>query len=169
MRHARLYESAPAYISEQPQFLNTAIAAKTRLPPDQLLSALKAVEVGRCSTPGIPWWHCAACCGKWPTRTAWHTACGVNGERVRCSGRDGTTMQCPGSAGAQALVAMRPAQAAMGRDFGVQPNGPRPIDLDVIFYEDARMDTSAPPPLPRRFLAQPLPASACQGGMPGRT
>lgn len=45
VRHARLYESAPAYITDQPQFLNTAIAAKTRLPPDQLLSALKAVEV----------------------------------------------------------------------------------------------------------------------------
>lgn len=45
VRHARLYESAPAYVTDQPQFLNTAIAAKTRLPPDQLLSALKAVEV----------------------------------------------------------------------------------------------------------------------------
>lgn len=43
-RYARLYESTPAYITEQPNFLNTAIAANTKLPPDQLLSALKSVE-----------------------------------------------------------------------------------------------------------------------------
>lgn len=45
VRRARLYETAPAYVENQPQFLNTAVAARTRLPPDQLLSALKAVEV----------------------------------------------------------------------------------------------------------------------------
>lgn len=46
VRRARLYETAPAHVANQPRFLNTAIAARTSLPPDQLLAALKAVEVG---------------------------------------------------------------------------------------------------------------------------
>lgn len=45
VRRARLYETAPAHVENQPKFLNTAVAARTTLPPDQLLSALKAVEV----------------------------------------------------------------------------------------------------------------------------
>lgn len=45
VRRARLYETAPAHVENQPKFLNTAVAARTSLPPDQLLSALKTVEV----------------------------------------------------------------------------------------------------------------------------
>ena len=45
VRRARLYETAPAHVENQPKFLNTAIAARTSLPPDQLLAALKTVEV----------------------------------------------------------------------------------------------------------------------------
>lgn len=40
-----LYESAPAYVTEQPCFLNAAFAARTELAPRQLLHELKAVEV----------------------------------------------------------------------------------------------------------------------------
>lgn len=40
-----LYESAPAYIEDQPRFLNAAFAARTELSPRELLKELKAVEV----------------------------------------------------------------------------------------------------------------------------
>lgn len=117
-RYARLYESTPAYVTEQPNFLNTAIAANTKLPPDQLLSALKAVE------------------------------------------------------------------AALGRDESGQRNGPRPIDLDVVFYEDTHLVTSAMVDvdgrsrdrslqLPhkrwheRSFVKAPLADLACDGHLPG--
>lgn len=40
-----LYESAPAYVTDQPRFLNAAVTARTELPPRQLLHELKAVEV----------------------------------------------------------------------------------------------------------------------------
>ena len=42
---SRLYESAPAYVTDQPRFLNGAVVATTRLPPLGLLDQLKAVEV----------------------------------------------------------------------------------------------------------------------------
>jgi 7,8-dihydro-6-hydroxymethylpterin-pyrophosphokinase (HPPK) len=45
VRRARLYETAPAHVENQPRFLNTAVAARTSLPPDQLLAELKTVEV----------------------------------------------------------------------------------------------------------------------------
>lgn len=42
---SRLYESAPAYVTEQPAFLNAALLALTPLAPLELLAALQAVEV----------------------------------------------------------------------------------------------------------------------------
>ena len=42
---SRLYESAPAYVTDQPRFLNGAVVAITRLPPLALLDQLKGVEV----------------------------------------------------------------------------------------------------------------------------
>ncbi len=45
-RHSRLYASPPAYVTDQPPFLNAAVAGTTRLPPAALLRALKAVEAG---------------------------------------------------------------------------------------------------------------------------
>lgn len=42
---SRLYETAPAYVTDQPPFLNAAITARTSLPPLQLLKALKQIEV----------------------------------------------------------------------------------------------------------------------------
>ncbi|GAB4820142.1 hypothetical protein N2152v2_007188 [Parachlorella kessleri] len=66
---SRLYESAPAYVTDQPAFLNAAALVDTQLRPLELLQALKQVE------------------------------------------------------------------AQLGRDFGGQRWGPRPIDLDIIFYE----------------------------------
>ena len=44
-RQSRLYESAPAYVTDQPRFVNAALAVTTALPPRELLAALKAIEV----------------------------------------------------------------------------------------------------------------------------
>lgn len=48
-----LYETAPAYVLDQPRFVNGALKAETALAPRDLLAKLKAVEraVGR--TPGL--------------------------------------------------------------------------------------------------------------------
>ncbi|DBA85065.1 TPA: hypothetical protein ACH3X2_005790 [Trebouxia sp. C0005] len=70
VRQSRLYESAPAYVTDQPTFVNGAIAALTPLQPLELLDALKTVE------------------------------------------------------------------AASGRNFAGQRFGPRPLDLDIIFYSN---------------------------------
>lgn len=45
LRQSRLYESAPAYVTDQPRFVNGAFAALTSLQPLELLDALKSVEV----------------------------------------------------------------------------------------------------------------------------
>ena len=42
---SRLYESAPAYVTDQPAFLNAAALVETRLDPLPLLQQLKGVEV----------------------------------------------------------------------------------------------------------------------------
>ena len=65
LRQSRLYESAPAYVTDQPVFLNAALAVRTALSPRQLLTALKDVEVRHrqphiylgASRPGT--WHVA--------------------------------------------------------------------------------------------------------------
>ncbi|KAF7827959.1 folate synthesis bifunctional protein, mitochondrial [Senna tora] len=43
-RHACLYESAPAYVTDQPHFLNSAVRAVTKLGPHELLAELKKIE-----------------------------------------------------------------------------------------------------------------------------
>lgn len=43
-RHACLYESAPAYVTDQPYFLNSAVRAVTKLGPHELLAELKKIE-----------------------------------------------------------------------------------------------------------------------------
>lgn len=50
-RHACLYESAPAYVTDQPFFLNSAVSALTKLSPHALLATLKQIEgeLGRTS------------------------------------------------------------------------------------------------------------------------
>ena len=48
---SRLYESAPAYITDQPRFLNGAVVVATRLPPLELLDQLKTVEARCCPNP----------------------------------------------------------------------------------------------------------------------
>lgn len=49
---SRLYETAPAYVLDQPPFLNGVIQAETGLSPADLLTALKQLEVsiGRAKT-----------------------------------------------------------------------------------------------------------------------
>jgi len=41
---SRLYETAPAYVLEQPSFMNIAVAAHTALSPANLLTYLKGIE-----------------------------------------------------------------------------------------------------------------------------
>ncbi|KAK9865852.1 hypothetical protein WJX84_012475 [Apatococcus fuscideae] len=68
VRYSRLYETAPAYVLDQPPFLNAAVVVRTSLSPESLLTTLKNVE------------------------------------------------------------------ASLGRQAGGQRWGPRPIDLDIVFY-----------------------------------
>ncbi len=42
-----LYETAPAYVTDQPDFLNAAAIVTTPLGPHQLLHQLKSIEVCR--------------------------------------------------------------------------------------------------------------------------
>ncbi|GLJ08536.1 hypothetical protein SUGI_0090900 [Cryptomeria japonica] len=51
--HAQLYETAPAYVTDQPFFLNSAVRAITKLGPHALLSALKEIEKDLGRTKGI--------------------------------------------------------------------------------------------------------------------
>ncbi|KAG5062867.1 hypothetical protein JHK85_004050 [Glycine max] len=52
-RHACLYETAPAYVTDQPRFINSAVRAVTKLGPHELLSALKKIEKDLGRTGGI--------------------------------------------------------------------------------------------------------------------
>lgn len=52
-RHACLYETAPAYVTDQPQFLNSAVRGVTKLWPHELLGVLKKIEKDMGRTAGI--------------------------------------------------------------------------------------------------------------------
>ena len=52
-RHGCLYETAPAYVTDQPNFLNSAVRAVTKLGPHELLGALKRIEKDMGRTQGI--------------------------------------------------------------------------------------------------------------------
>ncbi|WVZ71410.1 hypothetical protein U9M48_020001 [Paspalum notatum var. saurae] len=52
-RHACLYETAPAYVTDQPRFLNSAVRGTTRLGPHELLKKLKEIEKDIGRTGGI--------------------------------------------------------------------------------------------------------------------
>lgn len=93
-KRSALYETAPKYVTDQPPFLNMAVAGTTDLTPQALLAKLKDIE------------------------------------------------------------------AALGRTAGPR-NGPRPIDLDILFYDDRQIETPAltvphPRIVERRFVLQPL-------------
>ena len=53
---SRLYESAPAYVTDQPTFINGALAATTEHEPFKLLDSLKEIEVGaqQLKSAGLP-------------------------------------------------------------------------------------------------------------------
>ena len=60
-RQSRLYESAPAYVTDQPRFVNGALAALTSLQPLELLDVLKSIEVVcSCHTPATAIVFCFA-------------------------------------------------------------------------------------------------------------
>ena len=48
-----LYETAPAYVADQPRFLNAALRATTTLEPEALLDALKQIERELGRTTGL--------------------------------------------------------------------------------------------------------------------
>ncbi|TKY69548.1 Folate synthesis bifunctional protein [Spatholobus suberectus] len=52
-RHACLYETAPAYVTDQPRFINSAVRGVTKLGPHELLSTLKRIEKDLGRTDGI--------------------------------------------------------------------------------------------------------------------
>lgn len=52
-RHACLYETAPAYVTNQPHFLNSAVRAVSKLGPHELLGVLKKIEKDMGRTDGI--------------------------------------------------------------------------------------------------------------------
>ncbi|GLT36953.1 hypothetical protein SLA2020_112980 [Shorea laevis] len=52
-KHGCLYESEPAYYTDQPRFLNSAIRAATKLGPHELLGVLKKIEREMGRTDGI--------------------------------------------------------------------------------------------------------------------
>ena len=52
-RHACLYETAPAYVTDQPRFIYSAVRAVTKLGPHELLSTLKRIEKDLGRTGGI--------------------------------------------------------------------------------------------------------------------
>ncbi|KAL3677957.1 hypothetical protein R1sor_020913 [Riccia sorocarpa] len=93
--HASLYESAPAYVTDQPPFLNSAVKASTRLDPQTLLKQLKTIEF------------------------------------------------------------------QLGRTQGGVRYGPRPIDLDILYYGSLTLETDAlqiphPRIAERPFVLAPL-------------
>ncbi|TYG90483.1 hypothetical protein E1A91_A12G173400v1 [Gossypium mustelinum] len=52
-RHGCLYETAPAYVTDQPRFLNSAVRAVTKLGPHELLGVLKTIERNMGRSGGI--------------------------------------------------------------------------------------------------------------------
>ncbi|KAJ7953932.1 Folate synthesis bifunctional protein, mitochondrial [Quillaja saponaria] len=52
-RHACLYETAPAYVTNQPHFLNSAVRAVTKHGPHELLGVLKKIEKDMGRTDGL--------------------------------------------------------------------------------------------------------------------
>ncbi|KAH6798688.1 Dihydropterin pyrophosphokinase / Dihydropteroate synthase [Perilla frutescens var. frutescens] len=52
-RHGCLYETEPAYVTDQPRFLNSAIRGVTKLDPHKLLEKLKEIERDMGRTAGI--------------------------------------------------------------------------------------------------------------------
>ena len=55
LRVSRLYESAPWGVTDQPLFLNLALAAETTLEPRPLLAAVKRLEAAAGRRPGLRW------------------------------------------------------------------------------------------------------------------
>lgn len=53
MRHGCLYETEPAYVTDQPLFLNSAVRGVTKLAPHELLKVLKLIEKELGRTDGI--------------------------------------------------------------------------------------------------------------------
>ncbi len=54
-RLSQVYETEPAYVSDQPRYLNMALRGRTRLDPRGLLDFLKGIERDMGRAPGMRW------------------------------------------------------------------------------------------------------------------
>jgi 2-amino-4-hydroxy-6-hydroxymethyldihydropteridine diphosphokinase/dihydropteroate synthase len=54
-RTASLYESAAAYVEDQPPFLNTVVAVQAGCSPQELLAELKRIEAELGRAPSVRW------------------------------------------------------------------------------------------------------------------
>lgn len=54
-RLSQVYETEPAYVNDQPRYLNMVLQARTVLDPQALLDCLKAVERDMGRAPGLRW------------------------------------------------------------------------------------------------------------------
>lgn len=114
MQLSRLYESAPAYVTDQPTFLNAAALVYTRLGPLRLLETLKSIEA--------------------QVRSKGFVVAGAPAGNAKVASGI-SSMVC------LHLTPLPPngMSVQLGRDFGGQRYGPRPIDLDIIFYEGVEL------------------------------
>ncbi len=55
LRLSPVYRTAPWGVTEQPDFLNMVLSARTLLPPEELLKAAKGLEVALGRVPGPKW------------------------------------------------------------------------------------------------------------------
>lgn len=59
------------------------------------------------------------------------------------------------------LQYLKEIESELGRDFGATRNGPRPVDLDILYYNDIEFTTPTlviphPRILEREFVLRPL-------------
>ena len=125
LRHSRLYESAAAYVTDQPPFLNAALAVRTELSPPELLTAIKQIEVQVHSEGQLRSSQSEAL-----TRDSMAYLPIITHQ----GGSDKNIKDAIG-------IAVAALQTSAGRDFQGKRWGPRPLDLDIIFHGSASLVT----------------------------
>jgi len=159
LRHSRLYESAAAYVTDQPPFLNAALAVRTTLSPPDLLTALKQIEVRFLSRPRplIRAWSTITLLLPSPPPhitpishsqelqdiSAVLAAGELHGIAAQPCNRAAAfhfwQILCLSLHEDMSRQQVASLQASAGRDFESRRWGPRPLDLDIIFYGSASL------------------------------